>query len=162
VLSRARWSPARLARRLLGLLLDAFLPPIAPVVVGIDETLERRRGKKIRAKGLYRDPVRSSKSVHVKSHGLRWISVMLLAPIPWAARVWALPFLTLLVPSQSYCQEKGKRYKTLSHWARQAIVLVSRWLEGQRVIVVADNNYSALDLLHGAQRVGTTVILGCA
>ncbi len=158
VLSRARWSPLRLACILLDLLLAAFLPPEAPVVLGLDETLERRRGKKILAKGLYRDAARSSKSVQVKSHGLRWIGVMLLAPILWAARVWALPFLTLLVPSEGYCPEKGKRYKTLSHWARQAIVLLSRWLKGRKLIVVADNNYSALELLHGAQRVGTSVI----
>lgn len=158
VLSRARWSPKRLARLLLNLLLDAFLAPEAPVILGMDETLERRRGKKILAKGLYRDAARSSKSVHVKSHGLRWISVMLLAPVPWAVRVWALPFLTLLVPSEAYCQEKGTRYKTLSHWARQLIVLLSRWLHGRRVIVVADNNYSVLELLDQARRVGTIVL----
>jgi len=50
------------------------------------------------AKGIYRDPVRSSDS-HLVTSGLRWLSLMLLVPIPWAQRVWALPFLTVLAPS---------------------------------------------------------------
>jgi hypothetical protein len=45
------------SRVLLGLLVKAFVPD-GPLVVGIDETLERRWGKKIAAKGVYRDPVR--------------------------------------------------------------------------------------------------------
>ena len=72
------------------------------LVMGIDDTIERRRGEKIKAKGIYRDPVRSSHSHFVKASGLRWLSLMLLAPIPWAQRAWALPFLTVLAPSERY------------------------------------------------------------
>lgn len=158
VLSRSRWKSKRLSRTLLCLLLDALVPAGEPVILGIDETLERRRGVKIRAKGLYRDNARSSKSVHVKSHGLRWMSVMLLASVPWAGRVWALPFLTVLLPSERGCQEKAIRYKTLSHWARQVLVLLARWLGGRRVILVADHNYSVLELLDQARRAGVCVI----
>jgi hypothetical protein len=86
---------------LFSLLLKAFLPN-GTVVLGIDETIERRRGDKIKAKGIYRDPVRSSKSHFVKASGLRWISMMLLAPIPWAKQIWGLPFLTVLAPSERY------------------------------------------------------------
>jgi hypothetical protein len=91
VLSRARWSSREASRALLGLLVEAFAPE-GPLVLGIDETLERRRGKKIAAKGIYRDPVRSSHEHFVKTSGLRWVCVTLLAPIPWACRVRALPF----------------------------------------------------------------------
>ena len=66
---------------------------------GIDETIERRRGDKISAKGIYRDGVRSSKGHYVKASGLCWMCLMWLTPIPWAQRVWALPFLTALAPS---------------------------------------------------------------
>jgi hypothetical protein len=66
VLNRARWSSRELSRRLLSVLIAVFVPGDAPVLVGLDETLERRRGAKIAAKGIYRDPVRSSKS-HVPS-----------------------------------------------------------------------------------------------
>ncbi|WP_244471057.1 transposase [Microvirga massiliensis] len=101
VLSRARWSERDGARRLLRLLLDAFVPS-GPVILGIDDTIERRRGKRITANGIYRGPVRASDAHFVKASGLRWISLMLLAPIPWAARTWALPFLTALAPSERY------------------------------------------------------------
>ena len=57
VLSRARWSSKEVSRILLGLLVEAFVPEGDPLVVGIDETLERRQGKTITAKGIYRDPV---------------------------------------------------------------------------------------------------------
>ena len=77
-------------------------------MVGLDDTIERRWGQRISARGIYRDPVRSSHSYFVKTSGLRWISLMLLAPIPWAERVWALPFLTALVPSERYNAAKGQ------------------------------------------------------
>jgi hypothetical protein len=87
------WSSRQLSRILLQLLLEAFVPADAPIVVGIDETIERRWGAKIAARGIYRDAVRSSKEFFVKASGLRWICLMLLAPIPWMGRVWALPFI---------------------------------------------------------------------
>src|SRR5215203_5657622 len=92
VLSRASWSSLEASRVLLGLVVEAFVPEGGPLVVGIDETLERRYGKKIAAKGIYRDPVRSTHETFVKSSGLRWVCVMLLVEVPWAARAWALPF----------------------------------------------------------------------
>ena len=85
VLNRNRWSSRATAKRLLRLLLGTFVPD-GPVIIGIDETIERRWGPKIKARGIYRDPVRSSRGHFVKASGLRWISVMLLAPVPWAGR----------------------------------------------------------------------------
>ena len=102
VLSRASWSSREASRVLLGLLVETFVPE-GPRVVGIDETLERRRGKKISAKGIYRDPVRSSHSHFVKTSALRWVCVVLLAEVRWASRVfgpcpssrrWLLPSAT--------------------------------------------------------------------
>jgi hypothetical protein len=119
VLNRNRWAPHDLARRLLHQLITTFVPE-GPVVMAIDETIERRWGARIRARGIYRDPVRSSHGPLVKASGLRWISLMLLAPIPWAGRVWALPFLTVLAPSKRYDHERGRRHKLLMDWARQS------------------------------------------
>lgn len=76
VLSRSRWSPLAAARLLLRLLIAAFVPS-GPVVIGLDDTIERRWGTKIAARGIYRDPVRSSHGHFVKASGLRWLSVML-------------------------------------------------------------------------------------
>ena len=150
VLTRACWSSRELSRRLLGLLVATFVPADAPVVVGLDETIERRRGAKIAAKGIYRDPVRSSKSHFVKTSGLRWISMQLLAEIPWAGRVWALPCLTVLAPSERYARARGRRHKTLPVWGRQMIRQLRRWLPDRALVVVADSTYTALELLADA------------
>ena len=146
VLNRNRWSGRVAARRLLRLLLAAFGAD-GPVVIGIDETIERRWGPTIRARGIYRDPVRSSRGHFVKASGLRWISVMLLAPIPWAGRVWALPFLTALAPSERFARGRGCRHKKLTDRARQLLLLVARWLPERRLIAVADSSYAAIELL---------------
>jgi hypothetical protein len=156
VLNRNRWSGRAAARRLLHLLLAAFAPE-GPVVVGIDETIERRWGARIRARGIYRDPVRSSRGHFVKASGLRWITVMLLAPVPWAGRVWALPFLTALAPSARFARERGRRHKRLTDRARQLLLLVARWLPGRRLIAVADSSYAAIELLAAVRRHLTVV-----
>src|SRR5712691_8742925 len=147
VLNRAKWSSRKLSRLLLLLLVHLFVANDAPIVVGIDETIERRRGAKIAARGVYRDPVRSSKEFFVKTNGLRWISMMLLTPIPWACRVWALPFLTVLAPSERYHQERNMRHKTITDWAWQMLLQVARWMPGRNLVVVADGTYAVLDFL---------------
>jgi hypothetical protein len=151
VLNRNRWSSRAAARCLLALLLNTFVPE-GPVVIGLDETIERRWGAKIKARGIYRDPVRSSHGHFVKASGLRWISLCLLAPIPWAGRVWALPFLTALAPSERYAQARGQRHKKLTERARQLLFLVARWLPGRQVIAVADSSYAAIELLKAVCR----------
>jgi hypothetical protein len=151
LLNRARWSSLQASRVLLGLLLAAFVPS-GPLVLGLDDTIERRKGRKIRAKGIYRDPVRSSHGHFVKASGLRWLSLMLLTPLPWARRTWALPFLTALVPSQRFNEERGHPHKTLTDWARQMLRVVQRWCPGRQLIVVADSAYAAIAWLHDLQR----------
>lgn len=159
VLNRAVWSPHAVSRVLLRLLLDAFVPPDAPILLGLDDHIERRRGKKIKAKGIYRDPVASSRSFFVKTSGLRWLCLMLLAPIPWARRVWALPFLTVLAPSERYHQERNQRHKQLTDWARQIITQVRQWLPERVLVVVADSTYAALELLAACQGLSKPVTL---
>ncbi len=151
VLNRATWSSREASRVLLGLLVKTLVP-CGPLVIGVDETLERRWGKKIAAKGLYRDPVRSTQERFVKASGLRWVSLMLLVPIPWARRVWALPFLSILAPSERYTAERGKRHKKITDWARQALLLVRRWWPEREIVAVADSAYASLRLLASCQR----------
>jgi hypothetical protein len=146
VLSRAAWSTREASRLLLGLLVEAFVPD-GPLVVGVDETLERRQGKKIGAKGIYRDPVRSSHTHFVKTSALRWVCLALLVPIPWASRVWALPFLSALAPSERYTKERGKRHKKLTEWAWQLLLQVRRWHPERKLVAVADGGYASLELL---------------
>src|SRR5215212_5523819 len=83
--------------------------------------------------------------------------MMLLAPIPWAMRVWALPFLTVLAPSEHYHQEREMAHKTLADWARQMITQVRRWLPDRAIVVVADSSYAVLELLAAAGDLPTPV-----
>ena len=146
VLNRAAWSPRAASRLLFGLLLDAFAPT-GPVVLGIDDTIERRRGKRTAAKGIYRDPVRSSKGHFVKTSGLRWLSAQLLVHIPWAGRIMGLPFLTVLAPSKRFYADKPRSPKTLLDWARQVAWQIHRWLPGRRIVIVGDTAFAAIEFL---------------
>jgi hypothetical protein len=156
VLNRAGWSALAASRILLSLLVQAFAPP-GPLIFGLDDTIERRWGARIAARGIYRDPVRSSQSHFVKASGLRWLCMMLLVPIPWAMRVWALPFLTALCPSERYHDQQGKRHKTLIDWARQMVKQVARWLPQRQIVIVADSTFAALDFLGTASRYATVI-----
>jgi hypothetical protein len=150
-LNRARWSSRKASRILLGLLLDTFVP-VVPVVMGIDETIEQRRGDQISAKGIYRAPVRSSHAHFVKARGLRWVSLLALLRIPWAARVWALPFLTVLAPSERYDQARGRRPQSVLNRAHHAVRLVRRWLPARELVVVGDHTYAALEWLASVRK----------
>src|SRR5258708_36581855 len=112
VLSRAKWNSLEVSRILLGLLVMTFVALGVPVVLGADETLERRNGERILSKGLFRDAVRSSKKRVGHSYGLRWVSMMLLAEIPFSGRLWALPFLSVLATSNKTDEKHGRRHKT--------------------------------------------------
>jgi hypothetical protein len=146
VLNRDRWSAVAAARILLGLLSDTFASS-GVLVFGIDDTIERRRGDNIRAKGIYRDPVRSSHSHFVKASGLRWLCCMLLCEVSWANRIWALPFLTVLCPSERFYKERGLKHQTLVERAWQVIQLVCRWMPDRAVVFVADSSFAVIQLL---------------
>jgi DDE superfamily endonuclease len=148
VLNRARWSAFEASRILLRLLVSAFAPT-GEIIIGIDDTIERRWGARINARGIYRDPVRSSKSHFVKTSGLRWLCCMMLVTIPWAGAVWGLPFLTVLAPSERYyAEERGRGHQRLTDRAWQAIHLIMRWLPKRTVIFVADSSFAVLELLY--------------
>ncbi|MDD5578252.1 MAG: transposase [Methylobacter sp.] len=112
VLNRAVWSTLKASRLVLGLLVSCFVPE-GPVVVGVDDTLERRRGGRRAAKGIDRDPVCSSKGYFVKASGLRWLCGMVLTEISGAGCARALPILTVLCPSERFYQQKGRSHQTL-------------------------------------------------
>jgi DDE superfamily endonuclease len=157
VLNRAAWDVRRAGAILLALLISHFAPG-GRLVFGLDDTIERRWGPKIRARGIYRDPVRSSDSHFVKASGLRWLSLMLLAQIPWAHRVWALPFLTCLAPSQRFYADLQRRPKTLLDFARQQCFQLRRWLPNRRITLVVDGAFAALEFLADLRSVSITCI----
>jgi DDE superfamily endonuclease len=144
VLNRATWSARQGSRILLSLLVTLLVPPEATIVLGADDTVERRSGRKINAKGCYRDAVRSSKSHVIRCFGLKWVSMMLLVAVPWNRRVWALPFLTALCwPADT---RGPRRHKTSVDWVRQMSQQVRRWLPERRLVLVVDGGFAAVSL----------------
>jgi hypothetical protein len=149
VLNRDTWSCLAAGQILLGLIV-AVLPQDWPVVLAADDTIERRKGRRIGAKGCYRDPVRSSRKHVVRCFGLKWVALMILVPVPWSQRVWALPILTAL----SWPEGAGRRatHKTSVDWTRQMVVQVRRWLPERRLILVTDGGFAAVELARACQQ----------
>ena len=117
-----------------------------PLVIAVDAHLERRRGKRIAAKGCYRDPVRSSRNYTVKCHGLRWLSMVVVKRFSWFQRPLALPFFTLLAPSEKANEQAGKRHKTLIDWTIQMIMQLRRWMPRRAIILTADGEFATAAL----------------
>lgn len=155
LLSRDKWSAFQLSSVLLRLLVNAFIEKGAPVVLGIDDTIERRWGRKINKRGIYRDPVRSSKSHFVKCSGLRWLSLMVLTHLPWleAGLSWALPVLTVLCPSERFYTKQGKSVKKLTSFASQMISWLGRKSKSlqRSIYLVGDGSFATLALFMKAK-----------
>ena len=156
VLNRAVWSARQGSRVLLGLLITLLVPPGATIVLGADDTVERRSGRQIKAKGCYRDAVRSSHKYVIRCFGLKWVSMMLLVPVPWSQRVWALPFLTALCwPAEKSAR---RRHKTSIDWVRQMMKQVRRWLPERPLVLVVDGGFAAVSLALGCVQHHVTMV----
>ena len=162
LLNRDKWSAKWIAGALLKVLVNTFARDGEPLVFGLDDTIERRWGRKINKRGIYRDPVRSSKSHFVKCSGLRWLSLSLLTGLPWlgAGEYWALPVLTTLCPSEGFYKKLGKRSKKLTDWARQVLTWLSRQTAdlGRAVYLTGDGTFATYELFLHAQSSGIGLI----
>jgi len=145
VLNRAKWSLLSAARILLNLLVN-MVGRGNLLVFFIDETLERRKGPKIKAKGYYRDAVRSSKNVTVKSSGLKWLTLAMSWRFPFSERHFALPFMTVLEPSAKSDKLAKRRHKTTLQWTIQMLMQVVRWLKNTPIILVGDGAFACGEL----------------
>jgi hypothetical protein len=141
-------------RILLGLLLT-LLPADSAIVIGADDTIERRRGRKIKGLGCYRDPVNSSHRRVVKCFGLKWLCLMLLVRVPWSKRVWALPFLTCLCPWPG--KQAATAHKTAIDRLLILVRIVRRWLRGRELVLVVDGSFAAVKLALGCVEADVTL-----
>jgi hypothetical protein len=155
LLNRDAWSCLAAGQVLLGLIV-VVLPRDWPIVLAADDTIERRSGRKIQAKGCSRDPVRSSRQHVVQCFGLKWVVLTILVPVPWSARVWALPFLTTLCWPEGAGRRAG--HKISIDLAGQMVLQVRRWLPERELILVLDGGFAAVDLARACQRHRVTMI----
>ncbi len=93
----------------------------------------------------------------MKASGLRWVCVMLLVEIPWASRVWALPFLSVLAPSERYAARRGRRHKKITEWAWQMLLVLRRWYPKREIVAVADRAYASLKLLDRCRKLSNPI-----
>jgi hypothetical protein len=146
VLNRARWSPLKVSRKLLQVLVGTFVRAAGTVEIVIDETLERRWGRKISKRGHWRDSLRSSKEHSVSTSGLRWVTMALVVSLPWTKQRWALPFLSVLATTPKVSQTLKRRHKPLARLAQQMVMMVRRWLPTVPIKVIGDGAYSVIEL----------------
>jgi len=147
VLNRNTWSGSALARTLLHKVVAAFVSS-GPIIIGLDHTLERRRGPRIGPASRFYDALRTREEKDPTSRGLRWLSAMVLVEVPFAGRIWALPVLTALTPGKAWSERHGRRHRTVTEWARLLLLTLRRWLPGRPIVAVMDGEFAALDLLH--------------
>jgi DDE superfamily endonuclease len=158
VLSRARWSSWQMSRLLLGLLVSTFLPEGTALVLVVDETLERRAGKKIGYKGVFRDSVRSVGKKVAVSLGIRWCVTCLLVPLPWASRPWALPFVCVPVLSEKTCQRLKKPHRSGVWWTSFLIEKIRAWYPEREIVLVGDGGYASVELVACCQRLKVKLV----
>lgn len=156
VLNRAQWNSMTGAKILLGLLVQ-LMPASSPILIVVDDTIERRNGKKIKAKGCYRDACRSTQKLVIKCFGLKWVCLMLLVPLPWCKRSWALPFMTILAPSKKANNAKNRKHKTSIDWTIIAIRVIARWLK-RSFILIGDGGFACIRLGHACIKNNITLV----
>ena len=159
VLHRDHWSPWVLSRLLLQLLIRLFVPDRAALVLLIDETLERRQGRRIRYKSRFYDAVRSTAQKVATSLGIRWCCVAVLVHLPWSTRPWALPFVVVPVLSPKTSAKLHKRHRTSVDWAMLLIEKIRRWQPTREIVLVGDGSYASVALTQRCQRLKRPVQL---
>jgi hypothetical protein len=158
VLNRAAWSPLALSKVLLGLILNAFVGPEAPLLLVIDDTLERRYGRRVAYRARYHDPVRSASGHVVTTSGVRWLCLCALVRVPWSSRPWALPFLTVPCPTPAVSARLGKRHRTVPARAATLIRLIRRWQPDRPLVLTGDSGYGVVALARTCREQGVTLV----
>jgi hypothetical protein len=148
VLNRTVWSPLRLSRLLLHLIITTLLPAQAPVILLVDATLARRTGRRIVWKGRFHDAVRSQKGHVATSEGIHWLCLAVLVPVPWSSRPWALPFLSVPTLAPATSAKLGRRHRTTPEYADVLVRLVRRWQPDREIVVVGDSAFAVVELGH--------------
>ena len=158
LLNRAVWSPLQLSRILLGLVIDAFVAADQPLIIAVDDTLERRFGRRVAHKGIYHDAVRSKPGHPVTTTGIRWLCCAAIIHLPWSSRPWALPFLTIPAPSSIVSAKLHKVHQTVPERAVWLVRLLRRWLPDRPLVLVGDSSFGVVELALASRRAKVTWI----
>jgi SRSO17 transposase len=154
--SQARWNLDALGRVVLQLVLE-FIPEDVPLVAAVDDTLNRKTGKRIWAAGMHHDPLLSTAKRAVFSFGHNWVVLSLQLRFPFAPhKVWSLPILMRLYrckqkkrrpgrprgERKAIGQAKPREYRTRPQLASEMIALLASWLPERTIHLVGDSEYA--------------------
>lgn len=143
VLSRCKWDGLQGAKILFNLLLPFTK---GEVLLIVDEHLERRRGKNIKTRAIYRDPVASSTNWLVKCMGIKWVVVSVMITFPWSKRAFALPFFCVprKPPTHPSCNKRNCRSGT--DIVCQMLCVIRKWHPSLSLTIVGDGDYARAKL----------------
>jgi len=156
LLNRDRWNMLLASQILLKLLVEAFCR--TTLTFSIDDTIERRRGKKIKAKGIFKDPLGTGSGKTVTCSGLRWVPIMILVRVPFMTRTVALPFMVILSPSEKTSKKMDYRHKSPQRLAEQVCFVLRRWFPGHLIVLVTDAGYTTKGLFRVCKKLKIQLI----
>jgi hypothetical protein len=158
LLNRAKWSALQASAILVRLLVTTFVAPDAPLEVVMDETLERRWGQNIKKRGHWRDSLASSHGRNVTTSGLRWLVTGLLLKLPFSNRLWALPFLSVLLTTPKVSEKLNLPHRTPVDRAAQIIGWLRRTFPKRALKLIGDGAYGSIQLGLACKRHNTSLI----
>jgi hypothetical protein len=145
VFSSRRWSPWRLARALIGWILNHLVAE-GPVPLAADDTVSEHPGDKVYGKGCHRDAVRSSHNFTAFRWGHKWLVVAVLVRFPFTRRHWAMPILVVLCRSEKDDKKNHRRHKTPAQVLAQLLLVLRRWFPERTFLCAADGGFASHEL----------------
>jgi hypothetical protein len=135
--SRARWNPDDLGICAARLVIALLVPDGEAVEVLIDDTLFRRRGKKVWAASWFHDG--SAQGPAKTGFGNNWVVLAVRVRLPMISRPVAVPVMAKLVI-------KGTTSASRLWLARRMVTRLAAELPGRQVHVTADSAYAGEEL----------------
>ena len=154
--SQARWTIDSMGHVIVAMVLK-FIPKDAPIVAAVDDTLNRKTGKRIWAAGMHHDPILSTGKRCVFSFGHNWVVLSIQLRFAFAPdKVWSLPILMRLYRRKQKQRQPGRprgerkaigqanpgEHRTRPQLATEMIALLASWLPDRTIHVVGDSAYA--------------------
>jgi len=143
--SCARWSLDQL-----GLAVFALIEPWieADVLLALDDTLARKRGRKMFGVGMHHDPLISSRGHAVVNSGHSWVVLGVIVEFPFRpGHYFCLPILFRLYLNKGSAQKHRRVYRTRPELAVDMLHTLCQSRKTSRFHVVADSAYGGQSVL---------------
>jgi hypothetical protein len=159
------WSVDKLGLLLLDFLVARFLSPGEPIVLAVDDTLFKRRGKKVWGAAWQYDGSLPAGAGSQKSYGNNWVVMTLVLRLPFCERAVSLPVLFALwqpepkpkgAKRSSKARKPNPRYPSKPELARRLLDLVIARYPEREIELLGDSAYATHHLRGLPGRVSVT------